>query len=169
MEIRGAAKRRAQGLLDKAAEVLGRRERPQSVTIACSQEAAKQFFCDPDKLSQVLGDIAVVKRTGGTGFRWQFSGGPASGAGWDCVLIDDDRRVRFADADPSRSANEVIFDFACAPNEMGTEVTLRITGPMPSLLSGALAFKALYRARALLQAGELPTIRHNPSARRSAR
>lgn len=163
----GAAKRQAQGLLDSAVEALRRRERPQSVTIACDLEVVKQFFCDPVTLSQVLGDIADVTETSAGRFRWQFSGGPASGAGWDSVLVAGDRRVRFADADPS--TNEVILDFACAPNEMGTEVTLRIHGPVPSLLSGALAFKALYRARALLQAGELPTIRHNPSARPSAR
>jgi hypothetical protein len=30
-------------------------------------------------------------------------------------------------------------------------------------------FKALYRARAILMTGEVPTIKHNPSARASAR
>ncbi|SLH72109.1 Uncharacterised protein [Mycobacteroides abscessus subsp. abscessus] len=32
-----------------------------------------------------------------------------------------------------------------------------------------MAFKVLYRARALLQTGELPTLAHNPSARAGAR
>ncbi|OBH18337.1 hypothetical protein EHH44_00760 [Mycolicibacter terrae] len=168
-DIAGVAKHQAQVVLGKAVEVLRRRERPQSLTIAGGLDAAKEFFRDPARLSEVLGDIAEVKQTGAGRFRWEFSGGPASGAGWDSVLVEDDRRMRFADVDTSRSRSEIVLDFASAPNDMGTEVTLRIKGPMPSLLSGALAFKALYRARALLQAGELPTIRHNPSARRSAR
>jgi hypothetical protein len=48
-------------------------------------------------------------------------------------------------------------------------VTLRVEAPAPRLLSGAAAFKVLYRLRALMQTGEVPTIKSNPSARASAR
>ncbi|WP_280506943.1 hypothetical protein [Nocardia farcinica] len=61
------------------------------------------------------------------------------------------------------------IEFAEAPADLGTEVTLRVTAPVPGLLTGAVAFKVLYRARALLQTGELPTLAHNPSARAGAR
>jgi len=44
-----------------------------------------------------------------------------------------------------------------------------VRSPLPGLLTGAIAFKLLYRMRALLQTGELPTLEHNPSARPGAR
>ncbi|MCW2552947.1 MAG: putative integral rane protein [Mycobacterium sp.] len=50
-----------------------------------------------------------------------------------------------------------------------TEVIARVSSPAPGALTGALTFKALYRARALLMTGEMPTIRYNPSARDSDR
>ena len=62
-----------------------------------------------------------------------------------------------------------IVAFRPAPNHLGTELSLRLKTPAPDLLTGALAFKILYRCRALLQTGEVPTIRSNPSARPSAR
>jgi hypothetical protein len=78
--------------------------------------------------------------------------------------------LRFVDAGQNGTfSNEIILDFSEAPRGQGTEVTLRLKTPAPALLSGALAFKALYRARALLQTGEMPTLKINPSARKAAR
>jgi hypothetical protein len=90
------------------------------------------------------------------------------GASWDSRLIADSGRLRFVSTSQD-GGTEIILDFSEAPRGQGTEVTLRVKSPAPALLSGALAFKALYRARALLQTGEIPTLRKNPSARKSAR
>jgi hypothetical protein len=62
-------------------------------------------------------------------------------------------------------ANGIVLEFGDAPQDRGTEVIARVSSPAPGVLTGPLAFKALYRARALLMTGEVPTIKSNPSAR----
>lgn len=148
----------------------GHHEQSQSITISCDRESVQRLFQDPDRLSQVLGDIAEVQQAGADDrFRWVFRRGPLDGTSWESLLVADASRLRFVDAKRNGGGNEITLDFSDAPRGMGTEVTLRVNSPAPALLSGALAFKALYRARALLQTGEIPTIRKNPSARKSAR
>jgi uncharacterized membrane protein len=149
----------------------GHREQSQSITIGRPKESVQQFFQDPGRLSEVLGDIAEVRKTTADDrLCWAFRQGPLDGTSWESLLIADAGRLRFVDAKENGGiGNEITLDFSDAPRGMGTEVTLRVKSPAPGLLSGALAYKALYRARALLQTGEIPTIRKNPSARKSAR
>ncbi len=167
----GTAKEQLRHVAGAVAHRTGLREQSQSVTISADPQTVQQLFGDPGRLSEVLGDIAEVQHTGGDDtFRWIFRQGPLDGASWDSVLIADSGRLRFVDADQSGgTGSEISLEFSAAPRDRGTEVTLRVKSPAPGLLSGALAFKALYRARALLQTGEIPTIRKNPSARKSAR
>lgn len=134
----------------------------QTVTIACQPERIEQFWRDPDQLSVVLGDIAEVEALGGDRYRWRLDEGPA----WDSRLAVEPGRVRFAGTGDD---HELVVEYRLASNDLGTEVTLRVQAPAPGLLSGAAAFKVLYRLRALVQTGEVPTIRNNPSARKSAR
>ncbi|MEI5675619.1 MULTISPECIES: hypothetical protein [unclassified Nocardioides] len=70
--------------------------------------------------------------------------------------------------DPMRVSGAV--SFVAAPQDLGTEVTLTLVleDPMPGggdLAVGAMAHKALRRAKALAETGEIPTLDHNPSAR----
>ena len=126
------------------------------------------FFQRAERLSVIFGDIATVQDAGENRQRWIFThdgGGPA----WDCVVTaEDDERLRFVDVNPQRRAG-IVLEFRDAPQDRGTEVIAHVTSPAPGTLSGALTYKALYRARALIQTAEVPTIRHNPSARHSAR
>lgn len=149
----------------------GHRQRSQSLTIGCPEETVREFFRDPERLSKVLGEIAEVHPTGqGDRLRWVFRTGPLDGISWESKVVADNGRLRFVGVgDNDATGSELVVDFSAAPRGRGTEVTLRVESPAPGLLSGALAYKALYRARALLQTGEVPTIRKNPSARKSAR
>ncbi|HZU47167.1 MAG TPA: SRPBCC family protein [Mycobacterium sp.] len=150
---------------------MARNEQSQSITISCPQQEVRRFFQDAEQLSQVLGEVADVHKTDADDrLRWVIRKGPLNGVSWESVMVSEDRRLRFVDAGRNNGvASEIILDFSEAPRGRGTEVTLRIKSPAPRLVSGALAYKALYRARALLQTGEIPTISHNPSARESAR
>ena len=76
--------------------------------------------------------------------------------------------LRFIDVQPD-SAAHVLLEFRDASRDRGTEIVARVSAPAPGLLTGPLTFKALYRARALLQTGEVPTLHHNSSARASDR
>lgn len=134
----------------------------QTVTIACKPERIEQLWRDPEQLSVVLGDIAEVETIGNDRYRWQLMDGPA----WESRLSAEPGRLRYVGTSDD---NELAVEYRPAPNDLGTEVTLRVEVAAPGLLSGAAAFKVLYRTRALIQTGEVPTIRSNPSARKSAR
>lgn len=134
----------------------------QTVTIACQPERVERFWHDPDQLSVVLGDIAEVEVIGEDRYRWRLVQGPA----WESQLAAEPGLLRYLG---TADDNEIDVEYRPAPKDLGTEVTLRVKAPAPGLLSGAAAFKVLYRLRALLQTGEVPTIRSNPSARNSAR
>lgn len=167
----GIAKKQLRRAVGAVAGRLGDHRQTQSLTISCEQELVREFFQDPKRLSEVLGDVGDVQQgDSGDRLRWLFLQEPLKGTSWESLVIADTSRLRLIDADGhGRTGTEITIDFSEAPRGRGTQVTLRVKSPLPGLLSGALAFKALYRARALLQTGEIPTITSNPSARTSAR
>ncbi|BBY06732.1 SRPBCC domain-containing protein [Mycobacterium noviomagense] len=139
---------------------LGHREQSQSLTISCPRDAVQRFFRDPEQLSQVLDGVAdVVKAGADDRLRVVIRKGPLDGISWECLMVAEERRLRFVDSGRHDGiASEIVLDFREAQGGRGTEVTLRVKSPAPGLLSGAMAYKLLYRARALLQTGEIPTI-----------
>lgn len=144
-------------------------DRTQSVTIARPRDEVKQFWRDPASLSAVF-DSAADVRAGDIAGEYVWSpGGSSDGGPWRAVLREDGDVFRFSPApgdDPGPTPGFVLR-FRDAPCELGTEVTLRAQSPLPDFLSSLAAFAVLYRARALLQTGEVPTLRGNPSARRT--
>lgn len=138
----------------------------QSVTVKCTVVEAEELWRDPHRMSVVLGELGEVEVTGPDRYRWTLRGGPVETT-WESQVHTDNGGLRFVST--GTDANEIIVSYRQAPNHLGTELSLRLKTPAPDLLTGALAFKVLYRCRALLQTGEVPTIRSNPSARPSAR
>lgn len=152
------------GAVTKIVDPQPRPATAQTVTIGCPPERVAEFWRDPAQLSVVLGDIGMVESAGGETYRWRLQNEPD--VAWDSRLVTDAGAVRFIGTGDD---NELAVTFRPAPRDLGTEVTLRVKTPAPGLLSGAAAYKVLYRLRALLQTGEVPTIKSNPSARNSAR
>ena len=158
------AKNQVLGVVSKVVDVQPRRTTSQTVTIACPLERIEQFWRDPQQLSVVLGDIAEVEPTGQDGYRWRLLNG--ADVAWESRLVAEPDGVRFVG---NADGSELAVSYRPAPRDLGTEVTLRVTAAAPGLLSGAAAYKVLYRLRALMQTDEVPTIRSNPSARKSKR
>lgn len=158
------AKDQVMGAVQKVAAAAPRRAAEQTVTIACPVERVEQFWRDPEQLSVVLGDIAQVEACGPDRYRWRSLSGPT--LSWESELVPEPEGLRFVG---TGDRNQIAVSYRPAPGDLGTEVTLRVAASAPALFSGAVAFKALYRLRALLQTGEVPTIKFNPSARKSAR
>jgi uncharacterized membrane protein len=143
--------------------------RVQAITIGRPRAEVVKFFRDPTCLSVIFGDIAKVHGINSHRMRWTFATDEGDGPSWECVVVvEDDIRVRYVDVNPDRSA-EIVLKFRDAPQDLGTEVLCRVSSPAPGALTGPLAFKVLYRARALLMTDEVPTIEFNPSARNSDR
>ncbi|MET9029990.1 SRPBCC family protein [Nocardia sp. NPDC004168] len=143
----------------------------QTVTIARPRAEVEQFWRDPTSLSEVLGDVAEVRSPAPSTYEWRLYAGADGHTTWKTTLREEDGHFRFvgsADQDAGQGL-EIELTFREAPRNLGTEVTMRARTPLPDLLTGAGMFTALYRARARLQTGEMPTLAHNPSARSSAR
>ena len=173
MNVVQRAKEHVTDILEKATEkVLDKtssESRVQAVTIARPRPEVLSFFQDANSLSQIFGDVAEVTDTGPDRLRWKFTIDGTDGPEWECVVAtEDDTKLRFVDVQTHEHAG-IVLEFRDAPQERGTEVIARVGSPAPGALTGTLAFKALYRARALLMTGEVPTIRYNPSARDSNR
>jgi uncharacterized membrane protein len=159
-----------------ATKIVGHRSssggRSQTVTIGRSREEIDQFWRDPEQLSLVLGHIATVRSPENDIFEWMLSAGPAGTQTWRTRLLASDHGLRFVDdaADTHGTGDraEVVVTYRPGPNGLGTEVTLEAATPFPDFLTGAALFTVLYRTRALLQTGEVPTLSHNPSARDAA-
>ncbi|WP_280294573.1 SRPBCC family protein [Nocardia abscessus] len=145
----------------------------QTLTIARPRAEVERFWRDPANLSEVLGGVAEVRSSGPSSYEWTFPSGADGRTTWTTTLREEDGHFRFVgstDDDTSSAPGlELELGFADAPRDLGTEVTMRARTPLPDLLTGAATFTALYRARARLQTGEIPTLANNPSARSSAR
>ncbi|OBK78472.1 hypothetical protein [Mycobacterium sp. 1274761.0] len=154
---------------DKVTEAASTQGGVQAVTIGRPRHEVIDKLRNADFLTQVFGDVADVHESGPERLRWTFRFDGSDGPAWECVVATEgDTQLRFVDVNPDRSAG-IVMDLRDAPQDRGTEVIARVTSPAPGALTGALTFKALYRARALLMTGEVPTIKWNPSARGSDR
>ncbi|WP_304113592.1 hypothetical protein [Mycolicibacterium bacteremicum] len=169
MALLESAKEQARQLVEKVAGSAGHEPTVQAVTIGRPHDAVVAVLSDPAALSRIFGDIAEVASIGPDRLRWTFPGRDADDdPSWECVVSTDGAGVKYTDVRPDSSL-EIVVALREAPQDMGTEVIGRISSPAPGLLTGPLLYKALYRTRALLQTGEIPTIARNPSARDSAR
>lgn len=160
MSVIGTAKDQIVGLVEKLVEAVPRGTAQQTLTVACTVVEAEDFWRDARRLSAVLGDLGSVEFTAPDRYRWRLQAGDHQ-LNWESTLSSRPGQLRFSD----ESGAELEVRYRAAPHGLGTEMTLRAALPVPGLLSGATAFAMLYRARALLQTGEMPTIAHNPSGR----
>ena len=151
----------------------------QTLTIAAPAERVAAAWRDPRTLSQVLGDAGSVEAAGEGRYQWSFTppggGGPVT---WTSVLAEDASSLRHTSAaaadlaggpGPAGASHHVALALVPAPQQLGTEATLRLDLPAPGLLAGGLAVTLLYRLRALVQTGEVPTITPQPAARAGER
>jgi uncharacterized membrane protein len=140
--------------------------RSHAITIRAPRTDVAELFADARRLSVIFGDVADVEETAPERQRWTFTAGGEPQ--WDCAVATGPSSVEFADLRPD-SELRITLSLRDAPNDWGTEVIARVSAPAPGALAGPAINTALYRARALLQTGEVPTIAHNPSHRPSPR
>ena len=123
---------------------------------------------DPAVLSRLLGDLGSVEEVSdgdGDGYRWTLSAGEGHpGLQWRAELGRRDGGLRH-EGDLDGAVRSLDVATSPAPRDLGVEVRLRVDLPLPRLAAGAAAFTLLYRLRALLQTGEIPTLRPQPAAR----
>ena len=161
----GNAGQAVSGLVRRAADRPVDAGRPQTVTVAAPRAQVMQFWRDPDNLTRLFGDRVRVETAEANRLRWHWDtgGDPMT---WDTRVDVTEEGLAFVGEDDADAPGpRLVLAVADAPRGRGTEMTLRADTPAPDLVTGALTFTALYRARALMQTGEMPTLHGSPSAR----
>jgi hypothetical protein len=142
--------------ISRLARRSGEAEAVRVLTVGRGADELRELWSDPVRLGRVLAE--------------PYTGHPSAWRSESASVVAG--RVRFlarsGHLDPMRVSGTV--SFAPAPQDLGTEVTLTLVleDPLPGAGApavGAMAHKALRRAKALAETGEIPTLEHNPSAR----
>lgn len=136
-----------------------------TMTIARPRAQVEAFWREPDNLDQIFDGIAQVRHAGSDRCTWVFAAGANDEFRWETEVVTFDGGLTFVDRDEPVGDWRLRLSFADAPHDLGTEVAVRTRAPLPQPLTGAAVFTALYRARALLQTGEAPTLAHTASGR----
>lgn len=149
-----------------------------AVTIQRPRNEVYDFWRDFENLPRFMDHLeSVAVRAGGIS-HWVAKGPAGSTVAWDAEVIADepDRRIAWRSLPGSEIENSGEVRFADAPGG-GTEVRVELTYRPPAGMVGAAVAKLfgeepdgqiaddLYRLRALLEAGEVPTIDGQPSSR----
>lgn len=153
-----------------------------SVTIGKSAEELYRLWRAPETLSRLLGDFAEVSAAGEDRMHWKVHAPLGQSVEWDARIVESrpGEEVRWVSPEGAAWSIEGAVRFRPAPANWGTEVTFRLhirppggaagEAAMRHLQSvpGALVHKVLRRFKSLAETGEIPTLHHNPSARKSA-
>jgi len=154
------------GAADRVLSRGGTDEAPQqTLTFTSSPAEVLAAARDAAVWSQVLGEFGSVSADGPGRYRFTTPHGPEGGTPTELRETGDLLQFQRGGEDGPIAELHVHQ----APQDRGTEVQLRLDVPAPDLAAGAATFTVLYRLRALLQTGEVPTITPQPSARPAER
>lgn len=144
-----------------------------SCTIRKPAAELYRFWRSLENLAQVIKHPVAITRTSDTESHWSVSApGGDHRVEWDAVIINDepDRLVAWRSKEGADIANAGTVRFEPAPGDEGTEVRVQLEYDAPGGKFGALLAKlsgeepaqqvaeALRRFKALMEAGEIPTI-----------
>ncbi|WP_432491058.1 hypothetical protein [Kineococcus gypseus] len=133
----------------------------QTLTVARPAGDVLAAWGDAQVVSRLLGEAG---RAEADGARWTFT--PAAGGPVDAELVPTGEGLEFR----RPGGGDVLLRVSTrpAPADLGTEVTCEVAPELSAGL-GAVPFTLLYRLRALLLTGEIPTLGPQPAAREEER
>jgi uncharacterized membrane protein len=159
-------------LADGAVEVI------RAVTIQAPALAIYDAWKNPDVMTRVMHHFAEVRRSERGSLRWTIHDPLGRAHSWDTRIIEDQagRRLSFGSASDAPVTHRCTLSIEDAPGDRGSEAQLQLEFVPHGLLTRALgkltrplpawiAQRALFELKCLLEAGELPTLHHNPAAR----
>lgn len=152
-----------------------------SITVNRPAAELYEWWRDPQGLGRIMGHVANVTATGETSTHWALKIPDSHPLSWDAEIHDDlEHGLLRWHAPPGQDIEtDGTVRFSPAPGDRGTEVTLnfRFHSTHPGLAAAAAhlgmipdmaAMHALRRFKSLVETGELPTLKNNPTARRNA-
>lgn len=148
----------------------------QAVTIRKPAAELYAFWRDLPNLMQVINHPVSITAPSADESHWSVSAPAGKRVEWDAIIINDvtDRLIAWRSRDGADVQNAGSVRFENAPGDEGTEVTVALEYNPPGGRLGALIAKltrdsagsqvydALRRFKALMEAGEIPTIEGQP-------
>jgi uncharacterized membrane protein len=153
-----------------------------SATVQKTPEEVYRAWRQPETFVSVMSHLASLTPLADGHMRWSLTDPLGREHLWEMALVVDEpgRRLRWASLEHAPLAQHLTLELAPAPGQRGTEMKLRLQrDPPPRVLGAALQKllgvvpgsalqRALGNMKCLLEAGELPSLHHNPAARKSA-
>lgn len=149
-----------------------------SITIAKPADELYRAWRDPQTLARTMAHFAEVTAVGEDRQHWRVRTPGEQDMEWDSRIVDDrpGEHLGWESLTGAELPNRGSVSFRPAPGGRGTEVTLRLRFEAPGGTVGQalakrlgvprlLVLKGLHRFKSLVEAGEIPTLEHNPSAR----
>jgi uncharacterized membrane protein len=147
-----------------------RADAARSVTVGRPLAEVEAFFREPEGLSRALGGFATLTPAEDGRTHWAVRGRDGSPLEWTMELVEDRPGELLRWRSPAGDAESWVR-LRPAPHGLGTEVRLFLRldarDGAPALPAGVVVLRALRRAKALMEAGEAPTLERNPAARRA--
>jgi uncharacterized membrane protein len=143
-----------------------------AVTIRKPAAELYAFWRHLPNLMQVVNHPVMITTSGGDESHWVVSAPAGKTVEWDAVIVNDtaDRLIAWRSREGAAVDNAGSVRFEDAPGDEGTEVTVALEyNPPGGKLGAAIAkltrdsagsqvYDALRRFKALMEAGEIPTI-----------
>lgn len=150
-----------------------------SITLNGSPEELYRLWRDPQTLPQVMGHFATVTAEAEDRAHWVVNGPVKTRLQWDSQIVQEEpgQSLRWYSTKGAKIPNGGSIKFAPATGGRGTVATLEVDFHPPGgsfgkgaakvlgIVPKVLAVKALRRFKALAEAGEIPTLKDNVSAR----
>jgi uncharacterized membrane protein len=147
-----------------------------SVTIRKPAAELYAFWRNLENLTRVIKHPVAITRTSEIDSHWSVSAPGNQRVEWDAVIFNDEpgRLIAWRSRDGAEIRNAGTVRFEPAPGDEGTEVTVQLEYDPPGGKLGALIAKlsgeegsqqvreTLRRFKALMEAGEIPTIEGQP-------
>jgi len=154
-----------------------------AVTVQKPAAQVYDAWRDPQIFAAAMSHFASLTPLGAGHMRWTLHDPLGQPHHWETEIVADEpnKLLRWATAEHSMLIKSMTLTLTEAPGGRGTEMQLHLrlerpAGPLGTLLTklfGAVPAwvvdRALGNVKSLLEAGELPTLKKNPAARRSAR
>lgn len=152
-----------------------------SITIDQSAEALLHLWRDPRNLPRIVAHFAEVTPVNDDVMRWRVRGPLKQILEWESRTTETEpgRRLSWQSLPGSQLPNRGEVSFQPARDGLGTEVTLHMRFEPPlgelgarlvktfHLVPRSIAGQTLHRFKSLVETGEIPSLRSNPSGRGS--
>ena len=147
-----------------------------AVTIRRPAGELYEFWRNLERIAEIVQHPVTVTRLSETESHWEVSAPGGQTVGWDALIIVDqpERLIAWRSRDGALVPNAGTIRFEAAPGDEGTEVTVSLEYNPPGGKLAALLAKlsgkegeqqvsgTLRRFKALMEAGEIPTIEGQP-------